>query len=145
MGFECSWWGQLEVREGKLEELNKLLQSDLEYFRDFGVGMVKTSRYVGPNKTVPGEELQICNNGRYHEDEWSDFVAKILPYVKGRITFDGDEDSHWCYDLKDGEWEELNGEIVYGELFDAFMREYDQKLPDDLKQQLQMWQCANKI
>lgn len=59
-------------------------------------------------------ELSICCDGNYHEDEIIEFLEKIKPYASsGEINFEGESGDFWRFILKDGEWLEQNGHISY--------------------------------
>lgn len=41
-------------------------------------------------------------------------LDELKPYIsEGLIEYTGEEDTHWHFSFKDGEWTESNGRIIY--------------------------------
>ena len=58
----------------------------------------------------------ICfgNYGKYYEDEVEAILNAILPHIsEGEVEYVGDDNTYWRFILKNGEWVEQNGHIVY--------------------------------
>ena len=70
-------------------------------------------------KIYDDNELSICCDGNYHENEIIELLEKIKPYASsGEVNFNGESDDFWRFILKDGEWLEQNGHISYSPVFE---------------------------
>lgn len=89
-------------------------------------GSVKLKRRDDGAKVL--EELRSCYEindydftyicfdfySNYHEDEVEAVLNAVLPYIsEGEVEYTGDDNAHWRFILKNGEWVEQNGHIVY--------------------------------
>jgi len=80
------------------------------------------------------KELNLCFDGKYHNDDIEDWNNRVVPYVnRGQIEFCGDDDCHWKYVFKDGEWDIGYGNVVYDNEPALFLSEKDKdKLLDEI-------------
>lgn len=57
--------------------------------------------------------IAIYGFDKYHDDEVTDFLLAIAPFVtKGELKYDGEE-SHWRFHFRDGEWYEDEGIVTF--------------------------------
>lgn len=58
--------------------------------------------------------LTIYGNGKYRDEDVISILEQIKPSViNGEICFTGEDDSHWRFVYRNGNWEEEQGEISY--------------------------------
>ena len=58
--------------------------------------------------------LDVAVYDKYHEDDVLTFLENIKKYTAaGEIFYEGEDSSYWKFVFNDGEWEELNGHVVY--------------------------------
>lgn len=64
-------------------------------------------------------ELDVSHtHDYYHEEEITEFLNAIIPFVSdGQVEFIGEDGAHWAFifDPEALKWEEKSGRIVYGE------------------------------
>lgn len=136
MGHDVNFWGVLKIIDGRLDDVEKIVNdTENEDFFDYSEAEIDKKKMT----------LQLGGSDRYDENDWNDAAAKLAPYVEGRIEFNDDQDGYWCLDFKDGVVEENSGGIIYGNSYEVFMKEYADKLPEEVVRKLKEWECANKI
>jgi len=58
--------------------------------------------------------IEFYTSDKYHEDDVIKTLDSLLPYItEGEVCYDGEDDTHWRFILRDGNWIEQNGHIVY--------------------------------
>lgn len=127
MGYYASFGGQVKLNAEKLykdgydtdEKIEKIaakivddtIEEDMTFFKD-------------------DLSLQFGGDGKYYEDSWHEFLSAIKPYTEsGEITFNGEDDWHWRFVFKSGEWKEENGAIVYGGVYAIYLINHDADSP----------------
>ena len=56
----------------------------------------------------------IHEYGNYHDDDVTEALKKIAPFVaKGNVEFSGDDDIHWRFHFFDGKMRYQDGRLVY--------------------------------
>ena len=60
------------------------------------------------------DTLFFSIDSNYHEDDVVGLLDELKPYIsEGLVEYTGEEDTHWRFSFKDGEWTEFNGRTVY--------------------------------
>ena len=117
MGYYATGSGSITVKIGKVTEAETAAQieQDLEQWvsqkiADAGLEPV----FVTLNQDEAEVELNF--NGKYWEDEILSALDTLSLFISdGEIEFSGEDDSHWKFFFRNGRWNEVNGEVVYGE------------------------------
>ena len=63
---------------------------------------------------VVGKNLYLYNYGNYHDYDVEELLNKITKYIEcGDLYFSGEDNCFWKFSVKDNEWHEYGGEVVY--------------------------------
>ena len=124
MGYYASGYGECTLKDG-VDLI--LLNYDLNMN---GAHTIDVNRLTA-SKMIDVKENRISistEDQKYYEEEVYCDLNILTKYItEGYIDFVGEDDAHWRIALKDGEWSEQNGEVVYD------MSKYsDQELIDEL-------------
>ena len=128
----------------------------LNIFEPEKVQNLLDDHYSGEDSWLGGLKVVPMNKGEkynfelddywigYDDEEVERFLNLIAKYVKGSINLKGEDGEYWKFVFDgEGNWKELDGRIVYGDLLELVIKTYD--LPDSLRERLVEWQVANKI
>jgi hypothetical protein len=94
---------------------------DIFFEGDMNLGQEQITPLLDFLAPFLNEESIIYAVGDNSDDQW-------------RVVFDGN-----------GHWKILDGYMIFGSLFDNFLNEYKDRLPESLKQKLLEWRAAEKL
>lgn len=97
MSYIATCNGNFRIKEGKL---NDELFDKVEPFFD------SVEKF--------GSDIEVFYNGNYHEDNFCQFMNEMAEAAEsGTLYCAGEDDSYWKFVVKDGNWKEYSGSIVY--------------------------------
>ena len=60
------------------------------------------------------DTLSFTIDSNYHEVEVIAVLDELKPYIsEGLVEYSGEDDTHWRFSFKNGEWVESDGRIIY--------------------------------
>lgn len=114
MGYYASGSGDATIKEGKLQELKDVLETNEKNI----------------DSDIEFEFTNKCNridfwqsDDHWHEEDIMFFLDLISPYItEGSMVFNGEDDCHWRYvfDLDSEEWSDEGGTVIYSNKFYHF-------------------------
>lgn len=73
-------------------------------------------RELGHDVPKPQAVIEFESDGltRYDEEDMFIVLGNLKDYItSGEIEYEGEDDTYWKHEFKDGKWSELSGQIVY--------------------------------
>ena len=114
MGYCATGYGEIKLKECDFEKLvdeaNEVLKIGCTSIEELML-FIGFEYYVDENEE--GTIFELSFDGRYRNCEMEEFTKVLAKYTDGYIEFNGEDNTHWKFVMKNGVVEEMPGSVYY--------------------------------